>query len=258
MAYILENTEEFKRLEKQAQQSHYSLFEELKFLNLKAGYKVLDAGCGSGLLSRHLLSRQRDLEVHACDQSDIRLQQAKEVSKGFNINYFKTSLDSIDVQPESFDVVVCRFVYEYLKNPLEVSREFHRILKPGGIVYLIDLDGVFLNFWTTNNKLNHYVELLRNELDVDLYVGRKLASILVSSQFKDVKSKVSLHHFSTALELADERQNNSDRIIFAKESLLGILGGEAAYQDFRETYLNEMQSVGSTMFFNKFVVWGEK
>lgn len=258
MSYILENIDEFKRLERQAQQGHYSLKEELKHLSLSPNQVVLDAGCGSGLLSRYLADHFSNLQLMACDQSDLRLQQAKEASAHRNIQYFQSDLSRLDLADESVDAVVCRFVYEYLQDPLQVTREFHRVLKPGGVAYLIDLDGVFLNYWTTNDKLNRYVEHLRNDLNIDLYVGRKLFSFLHSAHFQKVDYHVSLHDFKSDSEVEEEFVNNRDRILFAKDSLLESLGSEAAYEDFQDCYLAEMKSKSSTMFFNKFVAWGQK
>ena len=40
----------------------------------------------------------------------------------------------------SFDFIICRFVYQHLEKPLAATREIYKLLKPGGIVAIIDSD----------------------------------------------------------------------------------------------------------------------
>ena len=260
-SYLLEHEGEFNRLERQSEQPHYNIASELRFLDLKEGMKVLDAGCGSGLLSRYLVESGPKIEVNACDFSDLRLKQARDFSQKSGhkeINYFRSKLDEIDIPDNSLDRVVCRFVYEYLPNPVAVTQEFFRILKPGGRAYLIDLDGIFLNFWTANDRLNFLIEKLRKNLNVDLYVGRKLSSFLQKSSFSDINWDSTNHNFISQQDLKDEYQNNVDRLTFGKQYFIEALGNEKTFKEFEDLYLSEMKKDGSALFFNKFISWGTK
>lgn len=46
-------------------------------------------------------------------------------------------LHLIPVEHDHFDSVICNAVLEHVANPVEVVREIHRVLKPGGYLYLV-------------------------------------------------------------------------------------------------------------------------
>ena len=46
-------------------------------------------------------------------------------------------LHDIPVQDGSYDVVICNAVLEHVENPNDVIAEFHRVLRPGGVLYLV-------------------------------------------------------------------------------------------------------------------------
>jgi tRNA A58 N-methylase Trm61 len=68
MGYELEHHTEFDRLEKQATIATYDYRSELSGLQIENGAVILDAGCGSGVVSRYLASLDRTSTVVACDQ----------------------------------------------------------------------------------------------------------------------------------------------------------------------------------------------
>lgn len=81
MNYIIESHQESQRLEKQNALPQYSIFEELKLLELDLdGKKILDAGCGTGTLAR-TLGENFQADLSGCDASLERIQEAKVLSK---------------------------------------------------------------------------------------------------------------------------------------------------------------------------------
>jgi SAM-dependent methyltransferase len=91
------------------------------------GIRVLEAGCGS-------LSHV-DLGPHAyvvgIDISDIQL--AKNTGLDEKI---LGDVESHDFPPDSFDAIVCWYVFEHLRHPERAVARFARALRPGGIVVL--------------------------------------------------------------------------------------------------------------------------
>jgi cyclopropane fatty-acyl-phospholipid synthase-like methyltransferase len=78
MSYILNGTSEAKRLDTQTSMDKFSLEQELKNIRLKNGSRVLDAGCGSGVLCRYIKSKYPQALVSGCDLSLSSLEYAKQ------------------------------------------------------------------------------------------------------------------------------------------------------------------------------------
>lgn len=216
----------------------------------------MDAGCGSGLLSRHLKDISPKLDISACDFSELRLQQAKNIAYLKDcykeISFFHTNLDCTPFKDNAFDLIICRYVYEYLPNPIEVTKEFYRVLKEGGQIILVDLDGVMLNLATLNKEFNILFDEVKRGLDIDLYAGRKLSLYLNESNFSNIKRSITSHDFREK-SLEEEFVNNKRRLSMARPSLEKILGKEKT-KYFINQYLIEMKKESSTLFHNKFIV----
>ena len=77
--YIMENEREVARLEAMLKQRAYQPSTEVVKLSFKAGQRVLDAGCGSAMLARYIADTYPGTRVDACDLSDVRIAQAREL-----------------------------------------------------------------------------------------------------------------------------------------------------------------------------------
>jgi len=121
----------------------------LAALGLRRGESVLDAGCGTGLLlemqanavdsagraegvdfSNDMLDLAR---ARCADLSQVKLQQG--------------SVEKLDFEDEIFDALSCTQTLLYVKNMQLALQEFHRVLKPGGRIVIIETDwrGAILN-----------------------------------------------------------------------------------------------------------------
>jgi len=92
--------------------------------------RVLDFGCGSGVLLPVLLGMKA--EVFACD---LDLTYASRVARerGWRGIDWRTGPDSLKQLPaETFDTIVCLDVLEHVDSLPDVVAEFVRLLKPDG------------------------------------------------------------------------------------------------------------------------------
>jgi SAM-dependent methyltransferase len=85
---------------------------------------VLDAGAGEGAYRIHF--------AHATYEAADFL----EVDKVYAPVDYVCSLDAIPVEDERYDLVLCTQVLEHLPEPAEVLKELHRVLRPGGELWL--------------------------------------------------------------------------------------------------------------------------
>lgn len=89
---------------------------------------VLDAGCGTGAMTREVLAFCPDARVTLVDASEGMLAQAGDLGE----RRLQADLAELPFADESFDVVVCAWVIETVADPKAVVTELLRVLKPEG------------------------------------------------------------------------------------------------------------------------------
>ncbi len=94
------------------------------------GQTWLDAGCGTGTISRWLAG-ERGASVFAIDGSDRMLSHAQPAR---GVEYRKADIMQTGLPDGSCDGIVCSSVLEYLPFPEAALQEFRRVLKPGAVL----------------------------------------------------------------------------------------------------------------------------
>jgi SAM-dependent methyltransferase len=137
--------------------------------------------------------------VIGIDGSEQRIKFAKEHygDKGieFICDDIKRPLDDIGM----FDFIWVRFVLEYhLSNSFEIVQNLSRIVKPGGILCLIDLDYNCLSHFGLSQRLEKaliaVIKKVEETANFDPYAGRKLYSFLYNLGFQDIDVDLAAHH----------------------------------------------------------------
>jgi 2-polyprenyl-6-hydroxyphenyl methylase/3-demethylubiquinone-9 3-methyltransferase len=98
--------------------------------------KVLDVGCGGGILAESLA--QRGAQVTGIDMGDAPLGVAKlhQLESGLSIDYQKSTAEDFAKQHENaFDVVTCLEMLEHVPDPSSVVQACAKMVKPGGHVF---------------------------------------------------------------------------------------------------------------------------
>jgi 2-polyprenyl-6-hydroxyphenyl methylase/3-demethylubiquinone-9 3-methyltransferase len=101
------------------------------------GKRVLDVGCGGGILSESLTSS--GAEVTGIDMAEKPLQVARlhRFESNLNIDYQLTSIEALsEAQPDTFDVITCMEMLEHVPDPQSVINACRRLLKPNGELFL--------------------------------------------------------------------------------------------------------------------------
>jgi SAM-dependent methyltransferase len=110
----------------------------LKLTGAGRNSRVLSLGCGIGdtevLLARHVG------ELTGLDLSPSAIRQAKLDSAHIgNVNFVEGTLESAEIGPASFDVVLAIFFLHHLPDTIpELACQIAKILKPGGVFYSLD------------------------------------------------------------------------------------------------------------------------
>jgi ubiquinone/menaquinone biosynthesis C-methylase UbiE len=264
MSYVLESESEFDRLERQSRLAGYDCQQELALAALPPlheGMRVLDAGCGSGILARYLARQHPDCAIAGCDLSEVRVRQAQDAAKDLpNLHFDVQDLARLDYPEGHFDIIICRYVLQHLPRDIRstVLASFLRCLKPGGRLVTIDFDGGFLNLHPqTSPWLQEALCRMETRFPVDLRIGRKLPHLLVQAGFSEIGWRIEVLEWRDEL-LSQERILMDQRLLALEPVLAAVLGGAPEAQRFRSEYLAALDAPGCVLFYNKFIVTGRK
>jgi len=101
-----------------------------------AGKRVLDVGCGGGILAESMALR--GAEVTGIDMSEAPLSVAKlhKLESGAEVDYRLTTAEALaEEMPGAFDAVTCMEMLEHVPDPGSVVAACGRLVKPGGHVF---------------------------------------------------------------------------------------------------------------------------
>ncbi len=102
-----------------------------------AGKKVLDIGCGGGILAESMAIR--GAHVTGIDLSERALAVARLhlLESGQRVDYRSISAEAMALEsPGGFDAVTCLEMLEHVPDPASVVRACAALVKPGGQVFL--------------------------------------------------------------------------------------------------------------------------
>lgn len=94
------------------------------------GGVILDLGCGSGLITRHLHGKLvigLDINPWLVEKVKLRLP---------GVEFIVGDAESLPLKSGTFDTVICTEVLEHLPIPAEAMKEISRILKGGGLLII--------------------------------------------------------------------------------------------------------------------------
>ena len=116
---------------------------------LKRGMKLLDCGCGAGSITLGFANIVDPAQVTGVDLSEVQIERAQHRAVENNISNarFETgNIYQLEFPDRSFDAIFSHNCLEHIPEPGKALREMHRILKPGGIIGIRDIDfgGVLL------------------------------------------------------------------------------------------------------------------
>lgn len=125
----------------------------LQILHLRgftpASLRVLDVGCGGGILSEEFA--KLGCQVSGIDQSTAAIAAARvhAQQQGLEIDYRVAQAESLPFDAASFDLVVCCDLLEHVNQPGQVVAEAGRKLKPGGLYLFDTINRTFQSYFET-------------------------------------------------------------------------------------------------------------
>lgn len=114
-----------------------SLDRVLGAVVLDGDERVLDVGCGTGVLLEQLRRRHPGLELQGIDPSEGMLEIARKRC-GADVSLAQGQAEKLPYPADAFDVIVSVSALHYFAEPPQAIAEMHRVLRPAGRVVIVD------------------------------------------------------------------------------------------------------------------------
>lgn len=190
-SYLIDSDDEMRRLERQA--AIYGTGDDLAHLALGHADHVLDAGCGSGPITRTIAAAIPKGRAIGIDREPRYIDYARRRANAegtINIEFVEGNLLALPFKDNSFDVVWSKHVLQWMANPAAALAEFVRVTRPGGRIVAANFDGFLLQHFPEDPEvqanLQRWFDAAKAEMGFDNWIGRKLPSMFLAAGLTDV------------------------------------------------------------------------
>jgi ubiquinone/menaquinone biosynthesis C-methylase UbiE len=182
----VEGQERLRLLARVMQPTTRALFDRV---GVRAGMTCLDVGCGGGDVTIELarLVGPGGMVV-GTDFDDTKLALARSEAATLQINNveFRHAHLVDSVEEAAYDLLYTRFLLTHLPDPVGAMAKFHRVLRPGGIIVVEDIDVSGQFCYPDSPAFRRSVALYALAAErrgADPTIGRRLPRLLSDSGF---------------------------------------------------------------------------
>ncbi len=116
----------------------------LDFIDARAGLagrRVVDVGCGGGLLAEAMAHRGARVTGIDLGEAPLAVARLHAQESGVEVDYRRISVEALaEEMPGEFDVVTCLEMLEHVPDPASVVRACAALVKPGGQLFFSTLN----------------------------------------------------------------------------------------------------------------------
>jgi ubiquinone/menaquinone biosynthesis C-methylase UbiE len=239
--YLMESEEESLRLDLKTDSKIVET--QALWAGIKPGMRVADIACGPGKTSFYLNKLvQPNGKTVGVDIAEKRIRYAKthyhHEGLEFHVKDICEPLDKLG----TFDFIWIRFVLEYYRlEGFDILKNIYRVLKPGGILCVIDLDYNCLIQFGIPSKLEGAIQgimrTLEKNANFDPYVGKKLYTYLYDLGCLNIDVRLDAHNLIFGESKETDIFNWTMKIkIAGKNSGYQFSEYEGGYEEFFEEF----------------------
>ena len=191
--YVIHSDEEPLRLERQARL--YDLDVDLRYLAPGAHDKVLDAGCGSGFMTRAIARHSPGATVTGLDREAKYIDFARRQATAEQLSNASFEVGDVLKLPfadASFDLVWSKHLLQWVGQREQALAEFKRVTRPGGRIVCANFDRFCLSHYPTDLILQAEMEkwfgAAQQAFGFDNDLGRKLPHLFKQLGLTDIKA----------------------------------------------------------------------
>jgi ubiquinone/menaquinone biosynthesis C-methylase UbiE len=125
---------------------------------------VLDVGCGQGKSFRPLIEHFRPQRLIGVDADARCLDRAREEAarESTPIELCLADVSALGLADASVDLLFCHQTFHHLVRQHAALREFHRVLKPGGVLLFAESTRAYIHSWIIRLFFRHPMHLQRS------------------------------------------------------------------------------------------------
>jgi SAM-dependent methyltransferase len=160
---------------------------------LREGMRVADICCGCGDVALLIARELKPGSIVGVDHSVAAIDHANRLQREFQVSHAEFRLGdatALMMEDEIFDFVLCRLSLQIFSRPEQILKELHRILRPGGRLYLTGEDYDLIVGYPNEEEIRGVYRSAGRygqQIGMDLYNGRKLYATLMGMKMKGIK-----------------------------------------------------------------------
>ena len=187
--------------------------------HLTPGMRLLDVGCGPGSITQGLARRLAPGQVVGVDLSRETLVSARAQAAALglqNLAYEEASVYQLPFPDASFDVAYAHQVLQHLAEPGKALREMLRVVRPGGLVAVRDVDWGTASYWPDDPWIGRFVEThmktwCRNGGEPRM--GRHLRALFNAAALADIDVSAAVWCYTTREDTVEWGDSYAERLL---------------------------------------------
>ena len=204
---------------------------------LRPGMRLLDVGCGPGSITRGLAERLAPGQVIGLDLSRETLDAARReaTARGLeNLRYEEASVYDLPFPDASFDVAYAHQVFQHLRERGAALREMLRVVRPGGLVAVRDVDWGTVAYWPRDPWIDRFVEVHQRtwyQNGGEPQMGRQIRALFNAAGVSDLQITATVWCYATRTETAEWGQSYAERLLTSPMGERAVEYGYASRAD---------------------------
>lgn len=160
---------------------------------------LLEVGCGVGAQTEILLRRFPHLHITGIDFSEAQLAVAQQRRSNSDVMQQRTTLLQMDAKAMrfedagTFDGAFLCWVLEHIPGPQQVISELKRVLLPGSVVYITEVNNATFHVEPSSPATMRYWHAfneLQQSIGGDPFAGAKLGNLLHEAGFEQISTNI--------------------------------------------------------------------